>query len=512
MLKKLFDHKKSISFILGLLAVGALPPYYHLYLLFISFTGFFFLLNQAQTSRKAFTYGYWFGFSFFAFGFSWVGNALLIDAANFGWLYPISLLGSGLFFGFFTAFPAYFTHKFFKNIYCRFLALAIFWTLFEWLRSFILTGFPWNLLGSILAFDITFIQLSDIFGTYGLSLLVVLLCSVPAVFLLERNSKNLILMITLLLFIPLGLYTYGSFKLKSNQTIEKSDITIRIVQPSIPQKIKWDEKALKNNLDEYISISKTKSLKDIDFTIWGETASPFPLDMDLQYLEKVTDAVSDSGYLVTGSIRYVYNSTERMYQPANALMVIDKQGNIKDIYDKSHLVPFGEYIPLKKFLPPWIRPITNVVANFKQGSGNKTIKLNNYPSFGGLICYEIIFPSQITDKKNRPQWLVNVTNDGWYGESSGPYQHLVTTQLRAVEEGLTIVRVANSGISAVISKNGEILGEIPLNAKGFLDINLPRNLETETLYSICGNYLIVILCLACAFLLFFGEKSTFRKT
>ncbi|MFV0627503.1 MAG: apolipoprotein N-acyltransferase [Alphaproteobacteria bacterium] len=492
----LLNYKKISSLILGTIAVGGLPPYYHFYLLFFSFTGLLLLINNAEKPKQAFACGYWFGFGFFSIGFSWIGNALLIDAATTGWLYPITLLSSGLFFGLFTALPAYLSFKYFKGIYQRYIAFGCLWTLFEWLRSFILTGFPWNLLGSVLAFDIKYVQLADIFGTYGLSLLVLLMCGAPALLISQRNFKSAITCFIFLFTTPIVIFYYGTIKLNNNNTLEKSEIKIRIVQPSIPQKMKWDEKSLKNNFDEYIRISKSENLEDIDFTIWGETASPFPLDMEPLYLQKSTEAISKKGYLVTGSIKYEYNFSEGMYQPANALMVINNEGKILDSYDKSHLVPFGEYIPLKKFLPSWIKPVTNVVANFKQGNGNKSIKIGEHPSFGGLICYEIIFPSQIVDKSNRPRWLINITNDGWYGVSSGPYQHLVTTQLRAVEEGLTIVRVANSGISALISSNGEVLEQILLNKKEFLDTFLPRNLDIKTLYSIYGNCLIVTLCLS----------------
>lgn len=204
-------------------------------------------------------------------------------------------------------------------------------------------------------------------------------------------------------------------------------------------------------------------------------------------------AVPSGGYLLTGLVRYELDG--ETFAPVNSMFVINTQGKIVDFYDKSHLVPFGEYIPFRRWLPDWIRPITNVVANFLPGTGPKVIKTEGQPSFGALICYEIIFPSQIVDADNRPQWLVNLTNDGWYGVSQGPYQHLVTARMRAVEEGLSIVRAANTGISAIISPYGQITAFLPLNQKGIIDAELPAPTSLSTVYGHWGNLLPLTLCL-----------------
>lgn len=174
------------------------------------------------------------------------------------------------------------------------------------------------------------------------------------------------------------------------------------------------------------------------------------------------------------------------------MLIINKQGEIENYYDKAHLVPFGEYIPLRRFLPEWIKPLTNTVANFEAGPGPRTITLGSYPPFGVLICYEIIFPAEITNSNQRPEWLINLTNDAWYGDSAGPRQHLIATRLRAAEEGLSIVRVANSGISAAIDPLGRIIGQIPLNQSQILDVSLPSKLSTKTIYGNYGNFVPII--------------------
>ena len=266
--------------------------------------------------------------------------------------------------------------------------------------------------------------------------------------------------------------------------------------------MKWDAASLEKNFFEYISLSRSKPLDDVDFVIWGETAVPYALDIEPGYRELLTAAVPPRGYLITGLVRYEFTAADK-YRPLNSMFIIDKQGEIVDFYDKSHLVPFGEYIPLRRYLPEWVRPVANTVADFKPGKSHKTFKLKDYPAFGALICYEIIFPAQVVNRKNKPQFLVNLTNDGWYGTSAGPYQHLVTARLRAVEEGIAVIRAANTGISAVISAAGQTLASLPLNYRGIIDVPLPAKLSITTFYGQYGNIVPLTFCFVNILLAFF---------
>ena len=480
------------TLLLGAASVWALPPYFLFPVLFITFSSLLLLLQSASGYKKAFTLGYWFGFGFYACGLAWIGNALLIDAGTFGWLYPIAFLASGAFFGLFTALPACLSF-YFKNIYAKYLAFAAFWVIFEWIRSFILTGFPWNLLGTVLAFSPTTIQAASVIGTYGLSLLVIMLTSAPALAVKEQNRKALITTLTIVIVLMSADLGYGLNRLQQLENNPDGEINIRIVQPSIPQSMKWSPTSLDDNIRQYISLSQMPGQEDKDFIIWGETASPFALDFDDFYRQEVIQAIPEQGHLITGLVRYQIDENDR-YQPLNSLFVMNKNGKIEATYDKSHLVPFGEYIPLRQWLPTWIRPITNTIANFKSGTGPENLHIGSYPAFGGLICYEIIFPAQVVNKTQKPEWLVNLTNDGWYGDSAGPYQHLVSTQMRAVEEGITIVRAANTGISAVINRLGQITASLPLNQSAVLDTKLPQKLSITTYYGKHHNIIPLILC------------------
>ena len=499
-IKKFFNHPKSLALISGIIATFALPPYHQIWCLFISFGIFAALLDQAKNKLQAFLIGYCFGAGFFALGFSWVANALALDLKSFGWLIPLSLLGAGTFFGLFSGFAA-FCSSFFKGFFAKVIALGTFWGISEWLRSFILTGFPWNLLGSIWTFNHTWLQTVSIFGTYGLSALTVIIFSLPAIEINHHSKKNIIIGISSSICILLLLITFGFWNCRKHNNVTNSPLSIRIVQPSIPQSLKWDFGSLEANLYEYISMSQEMGFEGKDIIIWGETASTFPLSIDRQHFEQTIQAVPPQGYLITGSIDY-FPSENNRWIPTNSAHIIHHEKGIINSYTKSHLVPFGEYIPFRNLLPKQLRPITKVITDFKSGDGAKTFSMPNIPPVGLLICYEIIFPNQITDKNNRPEWIINMTNDGWYGLSAGPHQHLATAQLRAAEEGLTIVRAANSGISAVISKTGKIIKSASLHSKQNLDFYLPQNLSYKTIYSQYGNYSFFVFALLLSIIAF----------
>lgn len=506
LINQIFSHRKLSSLILGSVAVLALPPYHIFPILFISFTLLLLIMDKAETAKAAFAAGYWFGFGFFGFGLSWIGNALLVEPLKFGWLYPICLIAGGAFFGLFTGVPTLLCYPF-KKLTAKYLTFPSFWVLSEILRSFILTGFPWNLLGSVMAFSTAAMQITSVIGTYGLSLLVLLLCSAPALYLKNRTKASLFAVLGIIIGLGGGIFAFGELRLKAYPDGGPSETVLRFVQPSIPQSMKWDKGALEDNLKQYISLSQTEGLDKTDFVLWGETASAFALDMEDEYRNMVTAAIPETGYLVTGLVRYKFDNYD-YYQPMNSMFVLNKNGDIENYYDKTHLVPFGEYIPLRRYLPKWVRPITNTIANFRAGTGHKNIKIGNYPRFGALICYEIIFPAEVVNSDNKPEWLINLTNDGWYGESSGPYQHLTSARLRAVEEGITIARTANSGISALISRTGEIIDSLPLNAVGVKDIALPCNLSMPTLYGKHRNIIPLSLALLNICFVFFLRKNT----
>ena len=504
MISFLFQHKKILSFVLGAIGSFSFAPYYFLPAAVVSFSVLLYLILIAKSKKQAFVTGYLFGFAHFAFGLSWIGNALLIEPETFGWLYPFAVGGLGAFFGLFFALPAVLT-----SCACRpwqkWLVFCSSVVIGEWLRSFLLTGFPWNLTGYSLAFSQTLIQVAAYGGTYFLSLLSLLAYSVFGLCLQNVNRKSFWRASLIFSSFFAFLFISGMLRLSFADDVE-TETLIEIVQPSIPQKMKWSKESLDKNFSLYTTLSASYDAENRpDFIIWGETASPFVLDIDEEHRLLAASILPEKGYLITGSVSY--QPVMGKYRPHNSLLVLDHQGNIVDYYHKSHLVPFGEYIPLRDYLPSFIRPIANAIGSFGQGNGPKVITLEGKPSFGGIICYEVIFPHEIVNIKNRPDFLINLTNDGWYGNSAGPYQHWAAAKLRAVEEGIPLVRVANNGISGVFSAYGAEKGVMALNEKGIRLVRLPNSLLKATFYEKFGHRGILTFCLILMFLGFIRKRG-----
>lgn len=487
----------------GTLVVAALPPFYCWWLIAPCFGGLIWLCNGSYGWRHLAAIGYWFGFGYFAAGFYWIGNALLVDVAKTGWLYLPVLLINGAFFGIFTILPTVAT-KFGSTLAEKILCLVIGWGIgAEWVRGFFLTGFPWNPLSSMLSFSAVWLQSLAIFGTYGLSMILLLMAALPAVWILQPQKRNLWAPLVSLLMLGM-LWGYGEYRLADyrkygNDMVAFAEgerqIQVRLVQPSIPQSLKWNRETRENNFAQYLALSTQTDNRHIDFTVWGETASPFDFNYDTVHARQVRAAVPPQGYLISGMLRYEMSGAD--YVLYNSLAVINKDGQVVAGYDKTHLVPFGEYIPFRAYLPQWVRPIANTVAEFGRGIKYQTIAVEGHPEFAPLICYEIIFSDEVVSKERKPKWLVVLTNDGWYGQSAGPYQHLAAAQMRAVEEGISIVRSANSGISAVINPYGIITQSIGLDERDFVDATVNPNLSQDTLFGKYGNrmmgFVVVLL-------------------
>ena len=267
--QKVLSHKKISCFVLGMLSARALPPFYAFPILFLTMSALLLILNTSENKKQSFAFGYWFGFGYFACNMAWIGNAVLIEAAKLGWLFPIILLAAGGFFGLFVALPALLSNLP-KSFYARWLSFAAWWVIFEWIRSFILTGFPWNLLGSVLAFDLTLLQAASIVGTYGLSLAILLVCCAPALIAFYKNKTSIATAALTILFISASLIGYGKYHL-NQMDIAQSETKIRLVQPAIPQKMKWNRQKLEENLEQYINMSKQTGLEEIDLGRNGNT-------------------------------------------------------------------------------------------------------------------------------------------------------------------------------------------------------------------------------------------------
>ena len=465
--------KSLLFFISGSLTALAFAPYYLIFIPFITLSLLFKYINDSTSRKSIFSGTFWFGFGLGGCSTSWIANALMVDGGQFAYLIPIAFIGMGILFGLFYAIPAVLS-TFYLTGFRRLLAFSALFTIFEWIRSWFLTGFPWNLLGSAWENTLPILQSASVWGVYGLSFLTIFVCCSLS-FLPQKKIPCIgLLVLACTYFAGLGrLYT------ATDATIWGTKI--RIVQPNIAQTLKWDPAEAENSFSKLIRLSRENN-QDITHVIWPESAVPFIVNRANDERPRMMQAVRQGGTLILGGLR----ADEQKKTYANSLFVLDDFANIQAFYDKSHLVPFGEYVPLRNIIP--FDKIVPLPFDFAEGEDNQTLYVQKTPPFSPLICYEVIFSGRVARKDKRPDWLVNVTNDGWYGISAGPHQHLGMAKMRAVEEGLPIARSANTGISAVFDGYGRIVGQTQLGTEAVLDTVLPVPLS-QTPYGRFGIWI-----------------------
>lgn len=458
--------KKYLNvFIFGLLSGLAFPPLYLIIFLPISFYYLLEKINNSPSYKNAFLNGLVFGFGYFLLQFYWICFSMMVDLKSFFWLIPITIsmvpLICSLFISCSTLLLYYFIKKFnIKNKIIITLIFSILFIFFEYLRSFI---FPWNLFAYIVGFSNILMQLVSILNIYIYGIILIFLLSFSYVFFNYQNKKiifnkeykkYIILYLAILFFI----ITFGIFRL-NNAQVKNFDINIKLIQANIKQNLKWDKNEKANNLKKHIDMSNSE---DANIIIWSESSIPYILNKD-SYIDFLTDKI-----LVTGAIRAEIKD-KKINKLWNSIFVFNN-GKVSDYYDKQILVPFGEYIPFSKYLP-FIKKITNGAMDFSSGNSNKNIVINNI-KFNPIICYEIVFPNYVKNKNKNADIILNLTNDGWFGISSGPYQHFVATQFRAVENKTPVIRVSNSGITAYVDEYGRVVKKLDLDTEGEIELKI----------------------------------------
>ena len=477
---------------MGALSVLAFAPVHAWPVLFLTFGALVWLLDGCHAQHASLAprlkcaawVGFWFGFGYFLAGLYWIAEAFLVEPWRHGWLIPLVMTampgGMALFF----AAAGALAMVLWLPGSGRVFALAIALGLAEFARGHVLTGLPWNLIGYGLLATLPLMQLAALFGVYALSLLAVLLFASPAAMFAPAGSKlgggkgTAALVAVLVALLGLG-YGWGERRLAS-AAHDSTGLRLRIVQANIDQAEKWRPENSAEIFNEYLDLTKSGSLDGVNIVIWPETAVPFLLADTPEALSAIGDVLPEGASLLVGSGRLV-EERDASGEPIadhiyNSLLVIDDQGHVTGSYDKIHLVPFGEYLPFQSFLERLgVMQLTGVRGGFAVGKGPLLLAVPGAPPARPLICYEIIFPDEVTESAARPGWFINITNDAWFGSSAGPYQHFHQAQVRAIEQGLPVARAANTGISAVIDAYGRILAEIGLGEKGVIDAELAQS-------------------------------------
>jgi apolipoprotein N-acyltransferase len=508
-----------VAFIAGAVAIFAFAPFSIVPALWLAFPTLLWLLDGCRTRKAAIATGWAFGFGHFATSFYWIANAFYVDSETFGAIAIPAVTGLAAALGIFVAAICAITHLIppageddmpddrTATTALRVVLFAAAWTFIEWIRSWILTGFPWNPTGAVWVENhtpvgIAVIQVTAVIGTYGLTFLTVLAAAMPAVLGRAPRFKRAWLTASAPVLLLAVIGAGGAWRLSGAETRYVPDVKLRLVQANIPQTERARPSLWDGHIKTYIDLSTTARPADTTHVIWGEAAVPpaYFLNLDARYRAAVAAAAPDHGYLITGADRGLRGETDwaAIY---NSMYVVSAAGDIAAFYDKSHLVPFGEYMPMRWLIP--YEKITGGMGDFSAGMGLTTLDVTGLPPFTPLICYEAIFSGNVTppssvlerDGLPRPQWLLNLTNDAWFGISTGPHQHYATARLRAVEEGLPLVRTANTGISAVVDGYGRPVAELGLGQRGTVDAPLPTVAASFTPFGVFGNWIPVTLAL-----------------
>ncbi|HEX8164372.1 MAG TPA: apolipoprotein N-acyltransferase [Beijerinckiaceae bacterium] len=503
-----------VAFAGGAFGALAMPPFGILPALAVSLTVAVWLIDGAATSGRfggastfvsAAAAGWWWGFGYFVAGLWWLGAAFLVEADQFAWALPFGVLGLPACLAAFPALGFALARALWSPGPGRLFAFAFGLTAAEWLRGSLFTGFPWNTPGMALGQNLWLMQGASVVGLYGLTVLAVLIGASPAVLGTEAGRRRWAAPALGLSALAL-LAAFGAWRVPKAETPTVAGVKLRIMQPNLPQDAKFRPENRDEIMRRYLAISDRATapgsggVADATHLIWPESAFPFLLHRDARALAQIAALLPPGVTLVTGAARAEEPLPgEERLRFYNSIQVVSDDGTILATYDKSHLVPFGEYFPhvLDAALRGLgLRQFVHVPGGFEAAERRKALAVPGLPPVAATVCYEAIFPGEAVPEGARPGLILNVTNDAWFGITPGPHQHYAQARLRAVEEGLPLVRAANNGISAVVDPYGRALGLLPLGVDGVLDAGLPAAIW-PTSFSNLGRILFTALLLLC---------------
>ncbi len=473
----------SFIFLIGLISSFSLPPYNLFYLNFFLYPIFLLVLLQTYKNKvKSFNIGWMFGFGYFISNLYWITNALTFEEA-FKPLIPFALvivpLFLGLFYGLSTLTFSFLNPK--KNI-LSILILTTTLSLFEYFRSFIFGGFPWNLISFSFVNYLEFIQLLSITGTYAFNSIVILLFLLPTILLFNYKKKIKISILFFSLLVLSANFFWGNSKLRNHELAEKKDLgfTIKIISPNININRYFQNENPSDFISELINISSPKSSNETLFILPEGILSSIYFEDLKKFKNLFSNNFSKKHKIVLGMNLY---ENQKIY---NSLLVLDNELNILHKYHKNKLVPFGEFLPFEKILVNLgLKKITQGYQSFSAENHRDLIRLNDY-LFNPLICYEVIYSGNINKSDKNYDFIINISEDGWFGNSIGPYQHFSHSVFRSIEEGKPLIRSSNNGISAFINSKGQVMNNNLTTDEGFIEINSFKK-SNKTIFSSQGN-------------------------
>ncbi|WP_102133191.1 apolipoprotein N-acyltransferase [Candidatus Pelagibacter communis] len=492
--------------ILGGLSSLSLPPYNFVIINIFTYSLFFlFIFKKIKTEKKfqRFLYGWFFGFGYFLTNIYWITISLTFDS-NFKFLIVFALILIPSFLAIFYGLAIYLFFLF--NINKPIISLLIFSLslgFFEFLRGTILTGFPWNLIVYSLSNYLEILQILSLLGTYALNMLCLTFFASPALFILRRDRKEIIACI-LFIALPIVLFIYGSSKIDSFQSLKKmnNDLTIRAIGSNIDLERFYGNVDPTSIIEELIDIS-SPNLNMKTLFLWPEGIIPKINQKELKNFEFLfKQKFNENHFFGIGINNFEkINDQNKFY---NSFTFYDNELNLISTYNKVNLVPFGEFLPFEKLLSRFgLKSLTNEYQSFHKGKNREVVNINRNSidlKILPLICYEIIYSGKIFDNFDF-DYIINISEDGWFGNSNGPYQHFSHSIFRSIESGKYLIRSANNGITAVVNPTGFIEKKISLGNSGYIDFSEKKVLNT-TLFAQHGNKMFLYLILLYIFLIF----------
>ncbi len=425
------------------------------------------------TLKAAFAIGWWWGFGYFLAGLWWLGAAFLVDADQFLWALPLGVVGLPLFLALFPALGFAFARAIWPAGAWRPLALGVGLASSEFLRANILSGFPWNEYGMALGAHLWSAQAAAYVGLHGLTLITIVLCATPATL-----RWRPIVLAALGAALLLG---FGATRLDGPAPAPVKGPKLRLIQPNVAQGPDFSPANGGAILGLYLKLSdratspERSGIADVTHLFWPESAFPFILTRDRGAMARIVDFVRSGAVLVTGAARAEEDGGKTRYY--NSMLALDRSGLAAERYDKRRLAPFGEYLPLRALFDRLhVSQFVHMPGGFDPGVGAGALSVRGLPDALAMVCYEAIFPNEWparTGATAHVGYILNLTDDAWFGLTAGPYQHFAQARLRAVELGLPLLRVANTGISAIVDAKGRMIEERPLGVEAVIDGVLP---------------------------------------
>ncbi len=492
---------------LGAISSYSLPPYNYFIINFITFSLFFIFLfkvkKNVSQNKCFFKYGWYFGFGFFLFSLYWIVISLTFDQ-NFKFMIPFAIILVPSFLGIFYGIMTYLFSVFYsRNVISSFLIFSVLFGIIEFIRGFILTGFPWNLIAFSFSNNKNFIQILSTIGTYSFNLICISIFIVPALFYLRKSNREIIVCLFFVI-ISFSFIVFGFLKNERFNSIKsvKNPFIIRAISSNISLDRFYSKNDEEKIIKELIALSESNK-KNPTIFLWPEGIIPDSNVKDLgKYKSMFFNNFGSDDLIIIG-----LNSIERENNRDlffNSMALFDHKLEIKQKYNKINLVPFGEFIPFENFLKfIGLKTITNEYQSYSKGKARETIVLKNNKgklNLLPLICYEIIYSGKLSHNKDF-DYIINISEDGWFGNSIGPNQHFTHSIFRSIETGKYIVRSANNGISAIINPMGTVEKKIEFGLTGYVDFFESKPVKS-TLFLLHGNKIFLILILLYIFLIF----------